>query len=43
MKTLRVNVSITEPQHYKAYLGYIYTESLALPVCVLSEVANLLF
>lgn len=38
------NVSIIEPQYYKAYLAYISVQkAIALPVCVLSEVANLLF
>lgn len=38
------NVSIIELWYYKAYQGYISAQkAIALPVCVLSEVANLLF
>lgn len=38
------NVRIIEPPYYKAYLGYISAQKAPrLPVCSLSEVANLLF
>lgn len=38
------NVSIIELWYCEAYLGYISVQRAnALPVCVLSEVANLLF
>lgn len=37
-------MNIIELRYYKAYLGYISVQkAIALPVCVLSEVANLLF